>query len=186
MEKGTASTEKPDTRVYFQRSTANQELDLDGTAGLTETAFDVEVAAYSEATSQVMTAQLKSGVSVVLTTLNGGINASVTSVTVASAANIPDDGLPFIITVDSEKMAITSVSGTTLTVSRGYASTTPASHSSGANVTVSGLNGYRGAMGNSTVLGMFVEDHSDDYVPLLLDADEGYFVSTFRAVAISQ
>lgn len=44
------------------------------------------------------------------------------------------------------------------------------------------LNGHQGALGNSAALGIFVEDHSDEYQPMMLDSDEGYDIATFRAV----
>lgn len=47
-----------------------------------------------------------------------------------------------------------------------------------------GLNGFSGAMGASTVLGCWVMDHDDDYQPKLLDADEGFYVATFRVQVI--
>lgn len=69
-----------------------------------------------------------------LTTLNGAINDSVTSLTVASAALFPTTGT-FTILIGSELLLVTSVSGTTFTVTRGSESTTAASHSNGASVT---------------------------------------------------
>jgi hypothetical protein len=185
IEKGMISEERPSTRVFFQRSAADQELDLDGAAGLNETLFDVEVGALTDNTTQTMTWQLKTP-SVVLTTLNGAIDNDDVSLVVTSAGNMPANGLPFIITIDSEKLLVTAIAGTTLTVTRGYKSTTPASHSSGANVTVAGLNGYRGTVGNTAMLGIFVADHADDYVPQLLDADEGFEVASFQAKVIHQ
>ncbi len=69
-----------------------------------------------------------------ITTLNGAINDSVTSLTVASAALFPTTGT-FTILIDDELMLVTAVSGTTFTVTRGSESTTAASHSNGADVT---------------------------------------------------
>ncbi len=69
----------------------------------------------------------------VLTTLNGAINNSVTSVVVTSTASMPT-GVEFIITVDSEDMLVISISGTTLTVARAANGTSAASHLTGANV----------------------------------------------------
>lgn len=43
------------------------------------------------------------------------------------------------------------------------------------------LDGYRGSMGMDTVLGVFVTDASDDYVPKNLNADEGWHVQAFSA-----
>lgn len=80
-----------------------------------------------------------------LTTLSSSINASQTSITVASASGYPST--PFPIQIDSEWLNVTSVSGTTLTIGpysglsgtgRGFNGTTAASHSSGAQVTYGG------------------------------------------------
>lgn len=51
----------------------------------------------------------------------------------------------------------------------------------------SALNGFQGAFGNGNTwaLGMFVSDHSDDYQPRLLDADEGYEIATFQVMVIT-
>lgn len=63
------------------------------------------------------------------TTLSAGINDSVTSFGVAAVTDFP--AAPFGITVNSEAMEVTDVSGTTLTVARGFDGTTAASHASG-------------------------------------------------------
>ncbi len=47
-----------------------------------------------------------------------------------------------------------------------------------------GLNGFSGAMGSTVALGCWVSDHSDDYEPHLLDADEGTYLATFRVQVI--
>jgi hypothetical protein len=50
------------------------------------------------------------------------------------------------------------------------------------------LNGFQGAFGsanNSWALGMFVSDHTDEYEPRLLDADEGYTIATFQVEVIT-
>jgi len=65
-----------------------------------------------------------------VTTLNGSINSSVTSLVLTSATNFPTAG-NFRILVESEIMKVTGVSGTTLTITRGQEGTTAASHSSG-------------------------------------------------------
>ncbi len=73
--------------------------------------------------------------SALTTTLNGAINAAVTSITVADASQLPDSGTNFII-IDSEEISYTGVSSNTLTgCTRGVAGTTAASHSDGATVT---------------------------------------------------
>ena len=54
------------------------------------------------------------------------------------------------------------------------------------------LNGYMGAFGSnyadtanhSVALGMFVSDHSDDYQPRVVDADDGYHVAAFQTKII--
>jgi len=64
------------------------------------------------------------------TTLNGDINDSVTTIPLA-AARFSDTNLNVIV-IGTEKMWISTGHGTTsLTVSRGYAGTTPATHSDG-------------------------------------------------------
>lgn len=61
-----------------------------------------------------------------------------TSLTVASSKNFPINLVPFTVMIDSEYLRVTAVSGTTFTVTRGYNSTTAATHSSGATVTLLG------------------------------------------------
>ena len=71
----------------------------------------------------------------VTTTLNGAINASVTTLTLTDASQFPSSGTNFII-IGSEEISYTGVSGNTLTgLTRGVAGTTAASHSDGATVT---------------------------------------------------
>lgn len=69
------------------------------------------------------------------TTLSAAItDTTSTAITVTSGANIVTGG---IITVDSESLYVSAGGGTAnLTVIRGYASTTAATHSNGANVTI--------------------------------------------------
>lgn len=64
-------------------------------------------------------------------TLNGGINNSVTSLVVASASLFPATG-QFAIIVDAEIMLVTAVSTNTFTITRGAEGTTATSHTSGA------------------------------------------------------
>ena len=65
-------------------------------------------------------------------TLNGGINATVTSLTVASGTNFPDAG---VVLINSEIIAYTGKSTNVLTgLTRGYNGTTAASHSTAAVV----------------------------------------------------
>lgn len=70
-------------------------------------------------------------------TLNGAINSAVTSLVVALAHPFPTT-VPFTILIDSEQIRVTAVSSTTFTVTRGYNSTTAASHASGAVVELVG------------------------------------------------
>ncbi len=43
----------------------------------------------------------------------------------------------------------------------------------------SSLHGFRGQMGDSFVLGMFVTDHSDEYLPRNIDTDDGFHGFSF-------
>lgn len=61
------------------------------------------------------------------TTLNGAINNSTTSIVVTDGSVFPSLG-DFRILIDSELMLVTARSGNTLTVVRGYESTTAAAH----------------------------------------------------------
>jgi len=67
------------------------------------------------------------------TTLDGAINASVTSLNVTSASGFPTTG-NFRIVIGSEIMLVTAVSTNTFTVTRGYESSTAASHADNADV----------------------------------------------------
>lgn len=68
-------------------------------------------------------------------TLSGGINNTVTSITLASASGWPTGGSKFFI--DSEQISYTGVSSNTLTgCTRGINGTTPASHSNGATASI--------------------------------------------------
>lgn len=70
------------------------------------------------------------------TTLNGGINASVTSIVVTSALGFPNPG-PFRILIDNELMQVTGgYNTTTWTVARGIEGTIGATHSNLATVTL--------------------------------------------------
>ena len=64
--------------------------------------------------------------------LDGGINDTVTSITVQNGNEFSINSF---IQIDDEVMKISDISGTTLTVSRGEASTSAASHSDGAIIT---------------------------------------------------
>lgn len=67
------------------------------------------------------------------TALSSAISSSQTSINVLSSAGFPST--PFIVTVGSEIIAVTGVSGTTWTVERGTEGTTAAAASAGATVT---------------------------------------------------
>jgi len=68
-----------------------------------------------------------------LSTLSSGINASVTSLTIASATSFPSSGT---VIIGTELIAYASISGNTLSsLTRGASGTTAAIHSSGATVT---------------------------------------------------
>src|SRR5438105_348963 len=76
------------------------------------------------------------------TTLIAGINASVTSVTVANAGSFPAS-TPFAViiekgTANAEIILVTAVTGNLLTVTRGYDSTTAVTHGAGVGI-VSGV-----------------------------------------------
>lgn len=73
----------------------------------------------------------------VQTTLSAGITNVATSLTVASTSGFP--AAPFTLVLDSglaaeELVLVTAVAGTTLTVTRGYDSTTAVAHNTGASV----------------------------------------------------
>jgi len=88
---------------------------------------------YNDITPIVQTDTLSNPISTAYSTLNGGINTSVTTLTLTSAASFPING--GVILIGSEKIAYTSVSGSTLTgLTRGYNGTTAAAHSTGAAV----------------------------------------------------
>ena len=69
------------------------------------------------------------------TTLNGGIDASTTTIVLTSVVNFPSSGTNFI-RIGTEDISYTGISSNTLTgVTRGARSTTAASHSNGATIT---------------------------------------------------
>jgi hypothetical protein len=70
------------------------------------------------------------------TTLGASITSSATALTVASASGLPAPN--FRLLVDNELMLVTAVSGTTLTVTRGYETSAATTHSSGAAVMFGG------------------------------------------------
>ena len=70
------------------------------------------------------------------TTLGASITSSATTLTVASASGLPAPS--FRLLVDNELMLVTAVSGTTLTVTRGYETSAATTHSIGAAVIFGG------------------------------------------------
>ena len=69
------------------------------------------------------------------TTLNGGIDASTTTIVLTSVVNFPSTGTNHI-SIDNEDISYTGISGNTLTgVTRAARGTTAASHSNGATIT---------------------------------------------------
>ena len=70
-----------------------------------------------------------------ITTLNGGINASTTTVVLGDASLFPSSGTNFV-QIGSEEISYTGIASNTLTgVTRGVRNTTAATHSNGATVT---------------------------------------------------
>lgn len=67
------------------------------------------------------------------TTLQAAADASQTSITVSSATDFPP-GAPFLVQIDSERLLVTAVDGTTWTVQRGADLTVADAHGSGAAV----------------------------------------------------
>ena len=66
-------------------------------------------------------------------TLNGGIDASQTTIDVIDGSSFPPDG-NFRLTISDEILLCTARSGGTLTVVRGVEGTTPATHGDGSNI----------------------------------------------------
>lgn len=71
------------------------------------------------------------------TTLNGGVDASVTTLVVSATTGFP--ATPFVLAIDAgaaaqELVLVTNVAGTTLTVTRAYDSTVASAHDTGAAV----------------------------------------------------
>jgi len=194
IEKGTISDSKGSTRIYVQRSTTNREVDIGCTvSSLQESVFDIEVASLSESTAQSLVTVLKNGVQE--TTLSAPLSFGGTSISVASATWIPDpddgDDPAFVITakIVDEYVWVSKASATSLTASQRAANGSGVSaYLTGAAVYAVGLNGYRGPLIQTGVFchGAFVEDHSDDYVPKLLDADEGYFIASFQLMIVHE
>jgi hypothetical protein len=67
--------------------------------------------------------------------LDGAITSSATTLTVKNAVNVPTTGT-FRARIDDENLAVTAVSGSTWTVTRGDGGTAPASHADGSPIYV--------------------------------------------------
>ena len=90
------------------------------------------------------------GQSSLATTLNGGINNSVTTITLTSTAGFPTSGS---VLINSEIIAYTGISSNDLTgCTRGSQSTTPASHSNGATVTALAAWGQASFVGSQATV----------------------------------
>jgi len=72
-----------------------------------------------------------------VTTLVTSIGTSDTTITVVNASRISDDD---VLQIDDESMQVTNISGVTLTVTRGYNSTTAAAHEAGVLVSDTSLS----------------------------------------------
>jgi hypothetical protein len=87
---------------------------------------------YYDITPIYHTSTLSNPFTTAFTTLNGGISATDTSLTLTSATNFTSQG---VILIGTEQIAYTSKSGSSLLgLVRGYNGTTAAAHSTGANV----------------------------------------------------
>jgi hypothetical protein len=112
----------------------------------------------------------------VATTLSGTISGGSTSLTVAAITNFPSTG-QFVIIIDNEEMLVTAGAGTTTwTVTRSYAGTTAASHTSGVAVTWVQTdiqnNITQNIGGNPTCVTFYYGGSGDYYV--IPAADGGY------------
>jgi hypothetical protein len=88
--------------------------------------------AYSDITPIYHTSSLTNPFKTAFTTLNGGISATATSLTLTSATNFTGQG---VILIDSEQISYTSKSGSDLLgLVRGFNGTTAAAHLTGADV----------------------------------------------------
>lgn len=95
--------------------------------------YYIQLGSYYDVTPIITTSTLVNKCATAFSTLNGGITATATTLTLASTASFPSTG--GIIRIDSEIISYTGVSGATLTgLVRGVSSTTAASHTSGTNV----------------------------------------------------
>ena len=95
--------------------------------------YYIQSGSYYDVTPIVTTNTLVNKCATAFSTLNGGITATATTLTLTSTASFPSTG--GIIRIDSEDISYTGVSGATLTgLIRGLNSTTAAVHNTAANV----------------------------------------------------
>ena len=95
--------------------------------------YYIQSGSYYDVTPIITTNTLVNKCSTAFSTLNGGITATATTLTLTSTASFPSTG--GIIRIDSEDISYTGVSGATLTgLIRGVNSTTAAIHNTAANV----------------------------------------------------
>jgi hypothetical protein len=95
--------------------------------------YYIQSGSYYDITPIVTTSTLVNKCATAFSTLNGGITATATTLTLTSTASFPSTG--GIIRIDSEDISYTGVSGATLTgLIRGVNSTTAAVHNTAANV----------------------------------------------------
>ena len=94
--------------------------------------------------------------------LNGAINSSATSITVdyGAAFSVND-----ILLIDSEKMLITAISSNTLTVTRGYKSTTAAEHSDNAALSTTDV------LANGLLISYYAEPDKITAITSTIDLD---------------
>lgn len=90
-------------------------------------------------------------------TLTAGVDASVTTLTVASGSETPP-AAPFDVFIDNEWMRVTAIVGTNWSVQRGYGGTTAAAHSAGSDNVLLALpiypNGEQACLSNTTTVGI--------------------------------
>jgi len=95
--------------------------------------YYIQLGSYYDVTPIIATSTLVNKCATAFSTLNGGITATATTLTLTSTASFPSTG--GIIRIDSEDISYVGVSGATLTgLIRGVNSTTAAIHNTAANV----------------------------------------------------
>jgi len=116
-------------------------------------------------------------------TLSGSIDASQTSLVVASATPFPTSGT-FRIRIGNELMRVTGVASTTFTVVRGQEGTTGASHASGVNVdyelTDGAMDAIRAEMYSS---GTYANRPSSARTGAIYESTDGFLLSRYNGSA---